>query len=421
MPAVEPTDASMKQCAQLLNEGKLVAFPTETVYGLGANALNADACKAIFTVKQRDARDPLIVHVLGKDDAVKLQQLSPPTLHVFSLLTEKFWPGPLTIVGPASADIPSVVTGGSGCVGVRAPRGIIARQLLEAAQLPIAAPSANRFGHVSPTQAQHVLDDLADSYHSHFKADLQVLDGGSTECGIESTVVRLQCDDTEHQNACKNVTVVVLRRGVVTEEEIATACTTNNTREDISISVKFLQKAVKIPESDSTENSTPPPANTTKDTAPLLHSPGQLLKHYAPSKPTFLVAHADSKVLGHSGKFGVKTDADSTVTPIEKAVVIDFGTTLQYLKDTAAQYFNLSAEGDVQAANHRLFATLRQAENVQAADVIIVVVVGETQQETTEPPLKKTKVQQAGGAAAAINDRLFRAATGKQAQICNIE
>ena len=178
----------MEVAGEKLRSGGLVAFPTETVYGLGANALDEVAVKNIFVAKERPLTDPLIVHVPDSKTALELLEFSnEEEREVFCTLADNFWPGPLTIVAKASDKIPDLVTASTGMVGTRCPNHSVARELLRVAKVPIAAPSANRFGHVSPTRAQHVLDDLGHS-------DIAVLDGGSDiDCavGIESTVLKI--------------------------------------------------------------------------------------------------------------------------------------------------------------------------------------------------------------------------------------
>ncbi|MBU4252264.1 MAG: threonylcarbamoyl-AMP synthase [Candidatus Omnitrophica bacterium] len=169
------------KAANIIKAGGLVAFPTETVYGLGADALNAVACAKIFQAKSRPLEDPLIVHIADKQDLFKVAR----EIHkITSDLIDAFWPGSLTIVLKKQEVIPDIVTGGLDTIAVRMPNHKIALELIKEAQTPIAAPSANLFGKPSPTTAQHVLEDLDG------KIDL-VIDGGSTAIGVESTIVDL--------------------------------------------------------------------------------------------------------------------------------------------------------------------------------------------------------------------------------------
>ncbi len=176
-----PDPVAIRQAAEVLQHGGLVAFPTETVYGLGANALDAEAVQRIFAAKGRPAYDPLIVHLAGPEALPDVVAEVPPLAEA---LATHFWPGPLTLVLPRGLHIPLAVTAGGPTVAVRIPAHPVALALIRAAGFPIAAPSANRFGHLSPTQAVHVLDDLDG------RIDL-LLDGGPTPVGVESTVLSL--------------------------------------------------------------------------------------------------------------------------------------------------------------------------------------------------------------------------------------
>ena len=171
----------IRRAAALIREGKLVAFPTETVYGLGANALDAGAVEKIFRVKGRPATSPVIVHVESREAAPRFVTEWPENA---AKLASEFWPGPLTLVLPKRACIPDIVTAGLPNVGLRVPANAVALALLVHADVPIAAPSANRFSELSPTTAEHVRKSLG--------ADVDlILDGGPTQVGIESTVLSL--------------------------------------------------------------------------------------------------------------------------------------------------------------------------------------------------------------------------------------
>ena len=200
-PTDRPDPAVIERAAAILRAGGLVAIPTETVYGLGANALDADAVAAIFAAKQRPATDPLIVHVDGSSMAATVVEGSfPPPA---AALAEAFWPGPLTLVLPRRDSVPATVSSGLPDVGVRCPAHPTARAIITAAGVPIAAPSANRFGRISPTRASHVASELGD------RIDL-IVDSGPCDSGVESTVVSFDGD-----------TAVVLRHGAIPLESIA--------------------------------------------------------------------------------------------------------------------------------------------------------------------------------------------------------
>ncbi|HEX9069715.1 MAG TPA: L-threonylcarbamoyladenylate synthase [Ktedonobacterales bacterium] len=223
--------SSIEQAAAILRAGGLVAFPTETVYGLGADATNPAAVERIFRAKGRPHSDPLIVHIAEPEDLPRVARDLPATAQA---LAARFWPGPLTLVVPRGAHIPALVAAGGDTVGVRVPASQVARALIRAAGVPVAAPSANRFMHTSPTAAAHVLADLDGRIDC-------VLDGGPSAVGVESTVLDL----TESPPR-------VLRPGGVTLEAL---------------------RAV-LPDVEG-----PAPSPTTGGVA---RAPGQLERHYAP-------------------------------------------------------------------------------------------------------------------------------------------
>ena len=173
-------DASIRRAAALLRAGELVAFPTETVYGLGADALNGEAAARIFAAKGRPADNPLIAHIAGESGRAGLIAGEPCACA--RKLMRAFWPGPMTLIFPKSPRVPREVTAGLDTVAVRMPSHPVARALIRAAQTPIAAPSANRSGRPSPTTAAHVLEDMEGRIPL-------ILDGGPCEVGLESTVV----------------------------------------------------------------------------------------------------------------------------------------------------------------------------------------------------------------------------------------
>lgn len=194
---------AIAHAAQILRNGGTVAFPTETVYGLGGNALDEAAVAKIFAAKQRPHWDPLIVHIASRETLPALTQAVPENAR---RLMDAYWPGPLTLLLPRSAAIPDAVTAGRPLVGLRMPAHPVAHALLAAAGIPIAAPSANRFGRTSPTLAAHVLEDLDGRIDA-------VLDSGETTHGLESTVVDPASDPC-----------VLYRPGVVTLDQIRAIC-----------------------------------------------------------------------------------------------------------------------------------------------------------------------------------------------------
>lgn len=178
---------SIHRAAEIIRAGGLVAFPTETVYGLGCDALNPDAAAKVFEAKLRPTFDPLIVHLADRAMVEMVVKFVPPMAY---RLMDAFWPGPLTVILPKQPSVPDLVTAGLSTVAIRLPDHPIARALIREAQTPIAAPSANPFSYVSPTTAQHVSDGLGD------RVDL-ILDGGPCPVGVESTILSLTGDRPE--------------------------------------------------------------------------------------------------------------------------------------------------------------------------------------------------------------------------------
>ena len=193
-------EADIARAAALLKNGELVAFPTETVYGLGADARREDAVRAIFAAKGRPADNPLIVHIA---DTQQIYDIAREVPDIALRLAERFWAGPLTMVLPKRDSIPFVTSGGLDTVGIRMPSHPVARELIRRSGCPIAAPSANRSGKPSPTTARHVMDDMDGRIAA-------VLDGGLCEVGVESTVICFDDADTIH----------ILRPGLISKEDL---------------------------------------------------------------------------------------------------------------------------------------------------------------------------------------------------------
>jgi L-threonylcarbamoyladenylate synthase len=195
----QPEPEIIGRAVDVLRKGGLVAFPTETVYGIGANALDPEAAQGIFNAKGRPARNPLIVHIPDAESVLQIAQIWPD---IANKLAARFWPGPMTLVLPKKPCVPATVTGGGPTVAVRVPAHPVALAILRAVELPIAAPSANRSTGLSPTLAEHVLRDLDGRVHL-------ILDGGQTPGGLESTVIDLSVSPPR-----------LLRPGLVRVEEI---------------------------------------------------------------------------------------------------------------------------------------------------------------------------------------------------------
>ena len=248
--------AKIQRAARLLREGKLVAFPTETVYGLGANALDTNAIERVYKVKGRPPTSPLIVHAYSIEMAEALAKVWPAEAKA---LGQRFWPGPLTLVLPKAHYLPAIVTAGLDTVGIRVPRHPLALELIREVLLPIAAPSANRFSELSPTTAAHVRASLG-------RQVAMVLDGGPTSVGIESTVLSLA-----------GPRPVLLRPGMISRAEIEAV-------------IGPIEAAA--------------PVGDEAHPAPGMHR-----KHYSPRTPLLLVEHGALPSEGRGAYLWIQTQA----------------------------------------------------------------------------------------------------------------
>ena len=246
-------DHRIRPAAQAIAQGKLIVFPTETVYGLGANALDNEAVESIFKAKGRPSDNPLIVHISEKSQLDGLVQELPPKAE---MLMEAFWPGPLTLILRKSDQVPRGVTAGLDTVGIRMPAHPVALSLIRQSGIPIAAPSANLSGRPSPTQAEHVLTDL------NGRVDF-IIDGGSCEVGLESTVLDVTVEPP-----------VILRPGGITREML----------EEV-IGRVDSNAIINGDEMEAEEDSHKPRA------------PGMKYRHYAPAAEMYLVVGNEKKVV----------------------------------------------------------------------------------------------------------------------------
>ena len=250
------TADALRGAAENILAGNLVAFPTETVYGLGADACNDDAVARIYSVKGRPSDHPLIVHV----SSMQRMDLWAKEIPVYAIsLARDYWPGPMTLVLKRSALAEDFITGGQETVGIRVPDHVVALALLEAFESiggkGIAAPSANRFGHVSPTTAEAVAEEIGEFLNS---AD-QIIDGGASTVGVESTIIDCTGDSPR-----------ILRPGAITVEMIEASCGITE-KNDINTSQRSLQKpAAEIRVSGSLDNHYAPAAKVILDVAPIV-------------------------------------------------------------------------------------------------------------------------------------------------------
>jgi L-threonylcarbamoyladenylate synthase len=293
--------------AKQINSAGLVAFPTETVDGVGAR-LSDPAVAQIFAAKRRPYSDPLIRHFDSPSRANSLVILSPTESELFDRLAACFWPGPFTIVAPATSAVPPLVMAGTGSVGVRVPDHLICHRFLEICGEPVAAPSANLFGHISPTTVDRVEADLGG------RDGLFIISGGSATIGIDSSVLRIQDD-----------TITILRPGFVTAAE--------------------LEKVA--------------PGEVARSAAENLKlaSPGHETRHYAPNVDTHLA---------------MMSAADDAKEITNKVVLVDFNRTLAGSASKALRYFDLSPVGSVAEAMSKVYTVVRAAEGTAEAEVCVI-------------------------------------------------
>ena len=289
------TLANLRRLARVLRRGGLVAVPTETVYGLAANALNAQACRRIFRAKRRPANDPLIVHVA---DLRMLEQVAESNDAV-ARLARAFWPGPLTLILARKAVVPPVVTAGLPSVAVRMPAHPLLRRLLRICGLPLAAPSANPFGYVSPTTAAHVQEGLG-------RTIAHILDGGPCRHGLESTIVDIR----------DPLRPVLLRPGVITAAQLGRVL-------GVPVRTVTRRRAARTP----------------------ALAPGQLARHYSPRRPLITHRRITAAMVARAG-------TDEAWLCFRKP----------RWAGGAKNIFWLSAAGDLRQAGRRLFALVRRLD-----------------------------------------------------------
>lgn len=308
-----PNPDDIARAAECLRRGGLVAFPTETVYGLGVHALDREAVRRLFDAKGRPANDPLIVHVAEFRQIASLVTALPE--HA-AALAARFWPGPLTLVLPRASSVPLEVTAGLQTVAVRIPAHPVARALLAAAAIPVAAPSANLFSRPSPTQAAHVVEDL------NGRIDM-VIDGGTTDVGVESTVFDLTVSPPQ-----------VLRPGVITLEA--------------------LQEIVPAVQMASPRNAGTP-----------MRSPGLLARHYSPRVPMTLYQGPTEAARGAL----VMAAREAIAGGLRVGVVASSGDA-RMLDRIPVVIAELGSDDDAKGAAVRLYAALRELD---ASNVDIIL------------------------------------------------
>lgn len=335
--AVHPDPDVLADAAQILRAGGLVAFPTETVYGLGANALDPDAVARIYAAKGRPAWNPVIMHVASADMAAGFASHWPLSA---ARLAERCWPGPLTLVVPRADHVPDIVSAGGDTVALRVPSHPVALALIAAAGCPIAAPSANRFTQVSPTTAQHVVASLGD------RVGL-VLDGGPSTVGIESTVVD-----------CTGDTVTILRPGMLGRETLEAAL------DGLGVAVRHAApRAVPHAASQALAE-----ASTHADdgTPAAPRSPGMADRHYAPRADVWLFAPEQQAEVGTALIARQEGSADSGPT-----MALLRGTVFGPSSGNGPEMMTLTMPQAPDAYARALYAALHEVDARRASLVLI--------------------------------------------------
>ena len=299
---------AINSCAEIIKKGGLVAFPTETVYGLGADATDSDAAQKIYAAKGRPSDNPLIIHIAEPADAERYAYTS----ELYYKLAEAFMPGPLTVILPKKDIIPDGVTGGLDTVAVRCPSHEIARELIKEAGVAIAAPSANLSGSPSPTTAAHVISDMSGRIDA-------IIDGGCSEIGLESTIVKLD-----------NNTAVMLRPGAITADALGCVC------EKVEIAAAVTELLG--------ENERP-------------LSPGMKYKHYAPVAPLILL----------DGELDAVTDFLITAQKNESCAILCYSEEKPLLINK--NIIDVGARDDLESQAQILFSALRETNSMKV-DVI---------------------------------------------------
>jgi L-threonylcarbamoyladenylate synthase len=371
----------LQQCAERLRQGELVAFPTETVYGLGCHALQVDAIHKVFAAKERPLTDPLIVHVASADQALRLWSI--PDHAVLHRLTQQFWPGPLTLVAPAvkaeentmsrttnttnHVAVPSLLMAHTGYVACRVPQHALAQALLQEAGIPIAAPSANKFGHVSPTRAQHVYEDLKFEDVWILETDKEEDDCTVCQVGVESTVAKLMLRDDQSS------VLTVLRQGAISVQQLEQSLIDAGLDQSCTVECHIRQ--------------------TVPDHVAAV-APGQSIRHYSPNIPSYLIRSS-------CGAINNPTEDDRHA--LGTIVVIDYGGILSKWQSDALAYRDLTVRGNSDEAAQIIFETLRWAEQVPGGSKIVFPAIGDV------IPIDPTNDD---ALLLAVQDRLTRAASG---------
>ena len=380
----------LEELGQRIRDGRLVAFPTETVYGLGANGLDVKAVLSIYEAKERPLSDPVILHVPDVDAAFALLDLTPKEESVFRTLAAALWPGPLSLVGKAQHFVPMEVSAGTGFVAVRCPDHPVALKFLEACRVPVAGPSANKFGHISPSCPAHVRKNFPTASY-----DVAVIDGGPCGVGIESSVVEIREEGGV-------VNVRLLRRGFVTVDILSqTLSRFHDVRVGLSEKQQHLDSQILGADVENVELLQPyEEKRRAAENYDVSVSPGTALTHYSPTLPMFLVSLSNDFI-----EHPVVSLFGKPLCPHE-VVLIDFRSQLSSLSDDVGAYLNLSGDS-ANDVSSQCFRLLHEAEDLGTSTTGVKCIVAV---ELTNHFFDKEEIL-------AVSDRIFRAASGKRCHI----
>lgn len=339
---LEPTDENIKKCAEYILQGGIVGMPTETVYGLAASAFNVKACEKIFEYKGRPLSDPLIVHVSSMEMAEKIIEINKETLELFKILSNKFWPGPLTIVLKANLElIDKKLIAGGDSVGIRFPIHEIARKFINECGVPIAAPSANKFCHISPVNPFHVYEDFKEF-------PVKIINGGVCNFCMESTVIKITTEK-----------IIVFRMGAVSPDDIKKTLSTFDKYKNFPI--ECLAKKIDVSKQIIQQMCRGEHDNSTTINQ---EAPGQFLKHYSPKLETFLYSGDD------------RSDYIKEINLSDKIIFIDY-MQIMYKKyfsviKNEENFLELSKHGSSVEVMKNFYDFLHKAELIPNKTTIII-------------------------------------------------
>ena len=343
----EPNEDNIKLCAEYINKGGIVGMPTETVYGLAANAFNVEACYKIFEYKGRPLTDPLIVHVSSIKMAKKIIIMNQEIEPIFNLLIKNFWPGPLTIVLKANLNLLSnKILAGNDTVGIRFPVNPIANKLIEYSGVPIAAPSANKFSHISPVNPYHVFEDFKEF-------PVKILNGGVSKYCMESTVMKICYEEKK---------LLIFRLGAVSPDDLKRVLDTDEQFKNYKI--ECLTKKLKV----TTEDLRKIKEQKSKDNSLTINqdAPGQFLKHYSPKLQTYLYSGEDLK------------DFVEEIKINNKMIFIDYKEIMKNkflgkYEIKEKNFLELAKDGNPNTVMQNFYNSLHEAEKKEGMKYIIII------------------------------------------------